>query len=264
MTSHGPLAGTRHPEAETHVQQLPGDLQRLGEAPVQGPGQQTHVVRRKGTHQHHEFVAPEAGQHVGRVETVLQPGGHRAQHLVAHFVTERLVDAPEAVDPDHDHGGAAPPGRRPVTAPNEQRRRALEEGGPVREPRERIEIGEARHLALPSAHGTAHAFETAAECRDLAWPAHCDRRVVVPLLDARGGEHQAGHRRGEQAAEGVAREQGEQHAQHRQPQEQRYARFGGKLSGQHQHRQGHALQGCEQQADQGDDTPPEAAEALRP
>ncbi len=54
-------------------------------------------------HEHHEFVAAEARNHVARPHAGLESRAHLLQQLVPRFVPQRVVDVLEAVEVDEHH-----------------------------------------------------------------------------------------------------------------------------------------------------------------
>ena len=62
-----------------------------------------------------EFVAAQARDAFGAVHRVLQARAHFAQHVIAHAVSERVVDVLEAVEVHHEDGELEPAVRVPAS-----------------------------------------------------------------------------------------------------------------------------------------------------
>ena len=125
------------PEAGADLEGDPAELHTARERLVdlQDPFVQVELaVRGSVGEQHRELVTAEPGDHVGRPGGARQAAGDLDEELVAHLVTERVVDLLEAVEIDHDHRTAA-------LVVGEARRQGDLEAEPVRQAGQRIVLG---------------------------------------------------------------------------------------------------------------------------
>jgi hypothetical protein len=92
-----------------------------------------------GGEQDGELVAAEPGHGVVAADRALEPPGHLDQQQVARVVAEVVVDLLEPVEVEHQHGGPAGAGPRR----GQGRLGPCLEGGPIRQPGERVVRGHA-------------------------------------------------------------------------------------------------------------------------
>ncbi len=195
------LREQRHADAGADVDRLALELDRR----TQGRGHGTRHRARAfaiGAGQHdRELVATEARHGVAIAQRSAQPVGDLAQHRVAGDVTERVVDALEAVEVEQQH-------RQPAAGGARRAQRLLDarhQPRAVRQAGERILVGEAQHLLLARGDAFAHVVEAAGELADLVAAADSDARVVVARLHALRAARQFGERSGDRARDQVAR-----------------------------------------------------------
>jgi hypothetical protein len=118
-----------------------GCCERVQQAPSDqlGAGRERELLG-----DHDELVAAEAPERVDVADHAVEPGGDRAQQLVADAVTERVVDGLEVVEVDEQRRHR----RLAATRACEHLRHAIQDQGPVGKAGERIVRGEERELPL--------------------------------------------------------------------------------------------------------------------
>ena len=132
-------------------------------------------------HQDGEFVTAQARDTFGVFHRVLQARAHFTQHMIAHAVSERVVDVLEAVEVHHEDGEL----ESAVACLRDGALQLVGEARAIGEIGERIFIGQFENAFLAIGDAAAHVIQAGSEHADLVAAPHVDRRVVVTFFDAR-------------------------------------------------------------------------------